>query len=313
LISSPKTHPEQYVKEVRVLLDKAQTSPWAWLKERGVEAIRDEKWLYKVLSKQNYIEDFVFVNPRNRYTARPSVLTEMSKHRMGTKNPALLGKPIYNIKEMKRFSKLLFYLIRNRKNRFSYLVSSLNKSYPQFKWSFVGKFEKNDVKKRGHNNINRILSFLLDISVDDIVRHKILDRGHFISMGQRKSKKMTDSIKEKAGVLKHYISKSHKELYSLIVEKDPDAIIEKHLEYENAWKSFDIYSPKLNTLIEMHGRVWHDPENTKKSLYQVALNNFKNDIIKEKLAKFRGFNYAVFWDDHKSTWKKDIEQLYENK
>ena len=54
------------------------------------------------------------------------------------------------------------------------------------------------------------------------------------------------------------ITKPHKILFILIKNIDFDAQIEFRVKNENKWHSYDIYSPKINSLIEMHGRFWHD-------------------------------------------------------
>ena len=76
------------------------------------------------------------------------------------------------------------------------------------------------------------------------------------------------------------------------------------------YRSFDIYSPAANAAVEMHGRVWHDPEKTKPGIREIAQRNVVNDKLKQSIAERCGHRYVVFWDDECDQWFDAIRQMY---
>jgi predicted oxidoreductase (fatty acid repression mutant protein) len=86
--------------------------------------------------------------------------------------------------------------------------------------------------------------------------------------------------------------------------------MEKKININGSWKSYDIWSPLLGAVIEMHGRVWHDPSHTKEGISHICSANTLNDEIKKKAAMASGFGYFVFWDDQESEWEMQLRGIY---
>jgi hypothetical protein len=96
----------------------------------------------------------------------------------------------------------------------------------------------------------------------------------------------------------------------MIQEFDPDASIEKRFTGPTKSFSYDVFSPRINALIEMHGRVWHDLNATPPKLAKMVEKNVENDRLKEALAKAMKLRYEVFWDDQQDSWSEKLEELY---
>jgi G:T-mismatch repair DNA endonuclease (very short patch repair protein) len=60
---------------------------------------------------------------------------------------------------------------------------------------------------------------------------------------------------------------------------------------------FDIYIPRLNTLIEVDGIYWHGKGLLDEQLNAVQRKNRKNDKFKERIAAKHGFKLVRIWED----------------
>ena len=109
------------------------------------------------------------------------------------------------------------------------------------------------------------------------------------------------------------VTKPHRRLYEMVLQYDPTAILEYRIQINNRWKSFDVYSPKLNILIEMHGRIWHDLSSSTPGVKDICYKNIENDKIKKDFANSNGFGYEVFWDDEEANWPERLKNIYEIK
>jgi hypothetical protein len=285
---------------------------WAWEKSKGVNAISDRFWGFRVLSKECLIEDFAFESPRPKGVAPKPQYDKMSKNRLGDGNPAFKNIEIYDMEELKIFAQHEFQKLGNNERRFRLLENILREKFPDFRYNFYGKFREND-ETRGHNSRNKILAFLLDKDIFWIVDAKAKDRGKLIKVGQDKSPKKHLILNAGKNVLKGHTSLPHKILYNMVKFLDPMAKIEKQIDYRDTWKSYDIYSPEKNILIEMHGHMWHDTNKCKKNLIPLVFKNVKNDEIKKELALLNSFRYEVFWDDQTDMWENKLEEIYGRK
>lgn len=66
------------------------------------------------------------------------------------------------------------------------------------------------------------------------------------------------------------VVRPHMRLYDRIKAHDSSAVIEYAVNIDGTYKRYDIYSPKINALIEMHGRVFHDLTMTKSGLRNIV-------------------------------------------
>lgn len=285
---------------------------YAWSLKLGLDATKDYKWFYSVIDGSSNLDDWTFSRPRKIGSIPPSILKRFSKERSGSNNPVTKANAKnYNLEEMKEFAKLTFKSIQDRGGSFREIVSILESKYPMFKYQFADINVKNK-KIRGFNKENFILSVLLDIEVNDIIKISHKMRGRSISKGQNASDKFKSSASKHAANLMSSlrVSKPQRILYNMIKSIDPKATLEKPIHHNGVHKAYDIHSPAINALIEMHGRVFHDPAKASGKLIQIAEANVKNDAIKKTIAESLNIQYIVFWDDECNTWQSSIKRLY---
>lgn len=305
-------HSDNYVNYCINLINFNKKNRGAWKKSEGVNALLDEYWCHKVLNKEISMEELVFESPREPGTGRPVTLKRISEERKGKGNPSLINKPTYDVLKIKEAATKYFFELGENPSKFKLLDSFLDEKFLNYRYSFVGIFPAHG-SKRGHNRRNTILSFLIDKPIEWIVRQKALDRGKFIKEGQRKSQKFDKIISAGRQKLKSFVSIPHRVLYNMILSVDPNAVMEKQLDYGKTWKSYDIFSPKINALIEMHGACWHDWYKCKPSILSLVVSNVKNDVKKKILACNNGYDLVVFWDDQTNKWEEQVHNLYGEK
>jgi len=76
-------------------------------------------------------------------------------------------------------------------------------------------------------------------------------------------------------------------------------ISQKWLPWKKGWKKFyDFYIPKYNLLIEIDGVYWHGKgiDDISKLNYQ-QMRTYKNDIVKNELARQSGYELIRIWED----------------
>jgi hypothetical protein len=285
---------------------------YAWSIKLGLNATSNSKWFYSIIEGTSNLEDWTFSSPRKVGSLPPCVLKRFSQERSGINNPMVRSNiKNYNIEDIKEFAKLTFKHIQDHDDCFRKIISILESEYPMFKYEF-SDLKISNKKTRGFNKENYILSLLLDIDVDEIIKISHKMRGKSISKGQNASEKFKRSASEHAASLTSSIriSKPQIILYNMIKSVDPEAILEKIIYNNGFYKAYDIYSPAINALIEMHGRVFHDPTKATGKLIPIAEKNFKNDELKKSIAKHNNMKYIVFWDDEFNSWQETIKILY---
>lgn len=311
--SAVKSHSDRYVKHAIETVSLHRKYRSGWLKKEGENAIA-QNWLPSVLRNETNLSDWVFQSPRKRGLCTPIFYENSSRHRIGKGNPAIKNKPMYKVEELANTAQAIWKTLEKSGARLPELRKALEKSYPLWSYSLSGMFGQTS-QFRGDNLPNKKLAYLLEITVKELISIAAKDRGKAIKIAQARpatKRKMLRSLQKpiKNQTARGYVSRAHLELFYMIQSVDPDSRIEKQMKFKSTWKSYDIFSPKINALIEMHGRVWHDPQQTKPKIKHLAQQNSLNDKEKEDFAKKMGYNYIVFWDDMKDTWEQRIEQLY---
>lgn len=303
------SHSKEFVNKCIFLIGLAKKERYAWKIVDGPDGLRDDYWCAKVLNGELSLDEITFMPPRKLGENRSFVLKRISEERKGKGNPSLVNKPIYDTETIKQFAQLAFEDLLGDPEKFKKLDLVLNINFPDYRYGFAGMFPEHK-GPRGHNRKNLILSILIDRDIKWIVSEKAIDRGKFIGQGQRKSPNFNKIQNAGRRGLKSYISIPHRTLYNMVLSVDKNAKMEKQLDYEETWKSYDIISPTKNILIEMHGRVWHDLNKCKPNMVPLVAENIENDLVKEKLAKDNGYKLFIFWDDQTDTWESRLEDVY---
>lgn len=283
-----------------------------WLISEGIEALAQNPYL-SIMTDVTTIDFWRFSSPRPIGQVRESTAKRYSDNRKGINNPAVRNKiPNYDINNIKKRAHELLTLITSTGESFRTIINTLESEFVNF-GNFMTQYNfKSNALVRGDNKENRVIAFLLDKEVADVIKmsHKI--RGSFISTGQLKSPIFSEiASKMAAGMFSSFrCSKPHKILFEMIKEVDPLATMEHKLNKDKKWRSFDIYSPAIGSLIECHGRVWHDLSATNDGLRSKCLENIENDKFKEIMAIENNLEYIVFWDDETRLWFNRIKSIY---
>lgn len=295
----------------RKLVTLKRESTRAWLKAEGAEASSSPSWWMSVLRKETSIEDWVFKSPRDPYCVKPSSAMRYSEVRKGSGNPAVKAHmPTFDKEAALDFGRALLSSYELFPG-ISKWHKELDAKFPSYILLFADK-EKN---QRRPKNILQICTGMNDIELE---RFLIASRGRHIAIGQKNSptfKKIASETASKA-VSKWRVSRPQRVLHTMIRSLDTNTVMEYHIETADSFVSYDIYSPMLVALIEMHGQIWHK-ENPNKSanewLTKIVANNLENDKRKQRIAAELGFRYVVFWDSEMRQWEDQIFSLYKTK
>jgi hypothetical protein len=287
----------------------------AWLKSLGTEAIADSEWYISVLSGDTDLDSWSFSNPRLIGVQTSGGRGRLSKKRTGTNNPCTRKKILrcsFSKEEVREFAvNLLESLLDTPLKSLSIpLWKGIDEQFPDFACLFADiKVERDG---RGFNKKNFVIADILGITVEKWQEIMIKRRGEIISNSQMKNLSFRSWSSGHAASLTSSwkISKTQLRLYSMVLAFDPEASMEKKININGTWRSYDIWSPLLGAVIEMHGRVWHDPKNTKQGIAHICSSNFVNDEIKKNAALASGFQYLVFWDDQEPDWKEQLREAY---
>jgi len=287
--------------ELRELFATKTGHEWAWKRSGGVSAKRDTDWWISVMRKQTTIEDWSFVSPRNIGVMTPEGSDKLGISRRGALNPSVLSKSFpYTKQQVTEFLSLMSEDFLYNDLCFKDLKPLVDRQFPNFMFLFS---DEDDI-------VNFRTLFLRSADYDMTVLDRLLKekRGRRISIGQKASDKCKRAAAFSASNLisRWRVTFPHRVLFELIQTLDPDATIEFKLRN----KSFDIFSPKLNCLIEMHGDFWHKLTSKTGSMVELVKRNIKNDKAKKDIAIGEGYAYAVFWEGEHQLWEKQLYDLY---
>lgn len=300
-------------KSIVEILRLKTNHKFAWLVSQGLDAVKDAHWFYSVIDGSKKLDDWTFKAPRPIGSIPPRILKRFSAERTGSLNPMVkFNTRDYDVQELRSFAKMTLKSIQDCNGSFRELLFALEQNYPNFRYQFADIKTQSKIKTRGFNRENVILSHLLEIGIEDLIKISHKMRGTSISKGQRASEKFIRSASMHAAKMISSLrtSRPQKILYNMILSVDSNASIEEIFNFNGAYKAFDIYSPAINSVIEMHGRVFHDLSKSKGKLIPLTESNVKNDALKKMLAESNGMKYMVFWDDECHTWQKRIKNIY---
>jgi hypothetical protein len=301
--------------DVLIVLDMRSAHERAWLISEGEDAVANNQWFLSVINMETKLSDWTFDSPRPKGVMRASSSKKMGNNRRGSKNPYVIKKvPDFDKKIIEKRGKDLYKEITGGDEKgIGYIFSLLNKEFPDFMYMYADEIGMKS--KRGESDKNTVLAKIVGISIDEWISVSAKQRGKIIRKGQLSSdkfKKIASKIGSEA-ISRWRVTKPQIRLFDIIKKFDEKAVLEFRVNIDGRHRSFDIYSPKINTLIEMHGRVWHDLSKTKKGLIEICKNNIKNDDIKKSMALSLNKGYVVLWDDEEDSWEKQVRGIYENK
>jgi len=303
-------HSEKYLDDTISLIKMGRIRRHGFLKKEGVDARLNAFWVMSVIKGETAVDDWSFSPPRPKGVMTMAARVKISKERSGNGNPALKNKPKYDIDEIKKEAKTIWGGVQKEDLRIRAFKRAMETRYPKFIWSFTELTNKNKERYR------QVIQWLLDISDNEWLKIIRSDRGKKIKEGQNNpvtQEKMLKAIKKAQSRAVNKISRPQRKLFEIVKKFDPEAVLEYHVDYEKTWKSFDIFSPKINAFFEMHGRCWHDANSCKKGIRHIAEKNIQNDLIKKELSDKLGMSLYIFWDDQTDSWEFKIKQIYENK
>jgi len=277
-------------------------------------------WYGKVIRGEIPISSLTWGKTRAEKKARPSTLAKMSSERTGTGNPSVrrrLKDISFTKKDIKsEILRLYAVFLSDESLPFSYIDKSLKNKFKNYACLYTS--DHGGSARNGSNQKkwkDEIFAKYLGITEERLTKIKRLRRGRMISAGQLASEKFLKMASDHGSKMTSTwrVTKPHSILYDMVLSLDPDASMEKRFNVDNRWKSFDIYSPAINALIEMHGRVWHDSSSCPAGLMPMCIKNEENDQIKRKFASDNGFKYEIFWDDEMAKWPERLNFLYGKK
>ena len=127
--------------------------------------------------------------------------------------------------EMRDFSLSLFDQLAEDPRKFKKLEKALRDKFPNYGFSFVEMFPKNG-DRRGDNRQNAIISFLINRTIDWVIKQKRQDRGKLISIGQLRSPNLINMANAGRKTLKSHKSQPHLVPLNMVLSLDPDALKE---------------------------------------------------------------------------------------
>jgi hypothetical protein len=294
------------------VLDTKTQNTYGWEKSLGAEAVGNTDWFISVIEGKTTLDDWSFSPVRKLGQVRPSTANKMSQDRKGTSNPANKSMQfLFTKEEIFEFGRQVFEEVcTNEELDFSFVVNQINLKFPNY--SYLISDEYHLAKQEYGGKYATIIGLCTHLPPSDVKTLLTKRRGKKISIGQRSSEKCIAKASEMASKLcsTWRVSIPHKKLYGMVLEYDNEAKIEYRIKSPAKTFSFDIYSPRIAGLIEMHGRVWHDINVTPETLKPMVLKNLANDEVKKSLAKAVGMSYIVFWDDQQHQWADALRELY---
>jgi len=285
---------------------------FAWLKKDGEEATRINNWRPLVWVGLMALEDLVFTPPRALGSYRPSTRKKMSAQRAGGNNPCVIARAVHSKDDICALVSLVWDRWQTDPLLYRGIADfcrHIKEGFPEWRYCFADEFVGMTQAKKTH----AIIAKATGSSASSVSSWLRKCRGLRISIGQdnpETKRKLSASAAYALG--KRRITKPHRELLALVKEYDASASIEFIISNGHKSRFFDIYSPKFNACIEMHGRVWHDVSATTSSLLSICSKNVENDKAKYQMAIESGYRHIVFWDDEASGWREKLENFIED-
>lgn len=303
-------------KELIKILDLKTKHSWGWLISEGEEALFREDFFLSIYRKETKIEDWRFDSPRPVGVMRRTTCQKFSKDRTGAGNPAMKGRKTYNLDEAKIKIKNEFLNIENDLARDFFEIWYFIKS--NFKDLLYQLYYINgEYKGRGFSKQHYKLSFLLDIPIEKLSPIFDKRRGLRISKGHDNPVTKEKLSRAASKACKNFsATRPQKILFEMIKSIDVDAILQYDTFLNRKYRVFDVYSPKFDTLIEMHGRIWHSyTKSTEKypKMHFKVTKNLENDEFKKNIAVSLGKSLVVFWDDEYYNWEEQIFQIFKER
>jgi len=315
-ISGKKCKLSQEIKnEIQDIIDIRQRNPRGWLKKDGAEALSDPLWYISVINKQTNLSDWNLSSPRKQGENRPSIYRKSSIDRQGLGNPAIKAMNFdYTLNDIKNIGLEILNQIEKDVNlNYFDIFPIIEKTYPKFIYLMSNSLDKTKSKTVA------FMAWLHPEWKIEAICNKITNRrGLKISIGQKNSEKfVTWASKHGSEMTSTWrVTKPATKLFSMILQEDICAVQEYRLQHtkDNKWMSFDVFSPKLNALIEMNGRVWHElNEKTRRNPKMMSMveKNLLNDERKRIWAIENNYKHFIFWDDEIESWQKRIKEMFD--
>lgn len=112
-------------------------------------------------------------------------------------------------------------------------------------------------------------------------------------------------------------SKQHKRVIDILVAMNFCPLKELKLPFESSFRSYDVYVPIANLLIEINGNYWHanpklycanDRIMYGTSSFKLAHEIWTRDAIKQQHARTKGYRLHVFWESELKTMSDEALQ-----
>ena len=98
------------------------------------------------------------------------------------------------------------------------------------------------------------------------------------------------------------------EMSKILKELNIEFEIEFPVNFLNSWKVYDFRILDKEILIEVDGDYWHGFEELNEHRNYMQLKNKRNDVIKNWLARKRGFQLLRFWEHEINLYREDVKQ-----
>lgn len=310
----PASH--EFKNSALALISMKRHNRWAWLKRLGKDAICDPHWWISVLTRTTEEKDWRFDPPREKGVMTDYSCRKMSVDRRGNNNPCVKAMSFdFSVEQVSSFARSIFddFAVDDSVMWPSF-EKKIDQKFPRWRYLLSGQFDSPS-RFRGDNPYNRKIAFLLDTDVKFVVKTRKNKRGIKISEGQMRSEKFRAFMDKKVTSFVHKVTRPQKILYDMIKARDPDAVLEFEIRCGAERAFYDVYSPRIGALFEMHGRMWHDLSSVHSFRFAAKACdvNVSNDAKKRVLARCAGYVLHVFWDDEKDGWNEAIGRLFGEK
>ncbi len=98
------------------------------------------------------------------------------------------------------------------------------------------------------------------------------------------------------------------EMSCILTELGIEFEIEYPINFINSWKVYDFRILSKNILIEVDGDYWHGSDEMNENKNYMQLKNKRNDVVKNWLARKRGFQLLRFWEHDINLNREEVKQ-----